>query len=147
MNQTTQKFFHELSQVFGKLEDFPPPQFVSDLEMSVLEYTSGESIKVTFPIYEKYNNPMGSTFGGYFGMFFDAAFGPFSGLSTKAATTSLDLNVSFIKGLSTADKEVIVKVEVVNQSRSFLIMEAKAYKTDGTLVATATTRMFIIKLK
>jgi hypothetical protein len=52
MDNTTQKFFHEPSEIFGSLEGFPP-KFNSDLEMSVLPFEIGKSIKVSFLIYEK----------------------------------------------------------------------------------------------
>ena len=123
----------------------PPPLY--DLGMNFIACEPGKSAKVSFPIKESYNNPFGITFGGYFSMFFDAAFGPYSGLTANAPTTSLDLNVTFLKPISPKDEEVIIEVEVVSQTKSYLILHGKALKKDGTLVATATSRLYIMKKK
>ena len=106
--------------------------------MNFLECEPGKYAKVSFPIKEAYNNPAGITFGGYFSMFFDAAFGPFSGLSAKAMTTSLDLNVTFLKSLSPKDGKVFVEVEVISQTKSYMVLHGKALKKDGTLAVSYT---------
>ena len=141
----TKKVFEKLRSQSppGKLT--VPPPFMSGLGMNYLVCEPGKYAKVSFPIKEAYNNPFGITFGGYFGMFFDAAFGPFSGLTAKAPTTSLDLNVTFLKPLSPKDEEVFIEVEVISQTKSYLILNGKAYKKDDTLVATATSRLYIMK--
>ncbi len=146
MNDITKQIFKELEeQPFSKNGIVPPP-FMKGLDMQFLSHDPGKGVKVSFPIRESYNNPMGVTFGGYFGIFFDAAFGPFSGITVKGPTTSMDLNICFLKPLSPKDKEVIIEVEVVSHSKSYLILHAKAYKGDNVLVATATSRMLIMDL-
>ncbi len=124
----------------------PPLSFV-DLEGEILEYNEGDSLKVSFPIKEKYNNPMNVTLGGYFSVFFDLTYGPFSFIETQGPTTSLDLNVSFIKPVSVTDKNIIVEAKIVSKSKTFINFEGKAYKNDGTLLASSTSRMMIIKTK
>ena len=124
----------------------PPLSFV-DLEGEILEYNEGESLKVSFPIKEKYNNPMNVTLGGYFSVFFDLTYGPFSFIETQGPTTSLDLNVSFIKPVSPPDKNIIIEAKIVSKSKTFINFEGKAYKNDGTLLASSTSRMMIIRAK
>lgn len=125
-----------------------PPNVSYLLEGEFIKYEPGQSMTMRFPVKSEFDNPFHITFGGVYGMYFDMAFGPFSGLVTKAATTSLDLNVCFLKPLSTADKYVTVRAEVVSQSKQFLILEGKAYKGDpSTLIATATSRMMIFDPK
>ncbi len=124
----------------------PPLSFV-DLEGEILEYNEGDSLKVSFTIKEKYNNPMNVTLGGYFSVFFDLTYGPFSFIETQGPTTSLDLNVSFIKPVSVTDKNIIVEAKIVSKSKTFINFEGKAYKNDGTLLASSTSRMMIIKTK
>ena len=147
MNDLTKKVLKELhSQPFSKNMTTPPP-FMKNLDMQFLKYDPGKGARVSFPIREAYNNPMGVTFGGYFGIFFDAAFGPFSGITAKGPTTSMDLNICFLKPLSPKDKEVIIDVEVVSHSKTYLILHAKAYKGDNVLVATANSRMLILDVR
>lgn len=144
MSELTKQLFEAMNNSnMGKKVQMPPPA-IKALDPTLLEHIPGKSIKWSFPIRESYNNPFGITFGGYYGMFFDAAFGPFSGLTTKQPTTSLDMNVTFLKPLSPEDKTVVVDVAVVSQSKSYLILSAKAYSGRGVLVATCTTRMLIL---
>ena len=146
MNDLTKQIYAAMSSQKGAEKlNFPPP-FVHTLEMEYLAYEQGKSATVSFPIKESYNNPMGVTFGGYFSMFFDAAFGPFSSLTTKGPTTSLDLNVTFLKSLRPKDEKVIVEVEVVSLTKSYLILHGRAYKAGRVLVATATSRMLIMRM-
>ncbi len=146
MNDLTKKLFKELhDQPYSKNMVMPPP-FMENLDMQFLSYEAGKGARVSFPVRAAYNNPMGVTFGGYFGIFFDAAFGPFSGITAKGPTTSMDLNICFLKSLSPKDKELIIDVEVVSHSKSYLLLHAKAYKGDNVLVATANSRMLILDL-
>jgi len=146
MNDLTKRLYKALSSQKGAEKLAFPPPFMRTLEMEYLAYEQGKSATVSFPIKASYNNPMGVTFGGYFSMFFDAAFGPFSSLTAKAPTTSLDLNVTFLKPLRAKDEEVIVEVEVVSLTKSYLILHGRAYKKDKVLVATATSRMLVMRM-
>jgi len=121
-----------------------PPPALQGMDIEFIEYAEGEYIKLKAPIKARYNNPGQVMFGGYFSMLFDAAFGPFSFIETQLYVTSLDLNVSFLKPLTTKDEFVITQANLVNQSKTFLLMDGKMWKADGTLVATASTRMMIL---
>lgn len=135
---------HKLSQ----REDITiPPLSMVDLCGEIIDYKEGEFLKTSFPIKEKYNNPMNITLGGYFSVFFDLTYGPFSFMELLGPATSLDLNVSFIKPISLADEKIIIEARIVNRSKTFINMEGKAFKEDGTLLASSTSRMMIIKAK
>jgi acyl-coenzyme A thioesterase PaaI-like protein len=122
-----------------------PPNVAKLLELELLSYDDQEHIMhVRMPIKPDFNNPFHITFGGTYGMYFDMAFGPFSGLVTMMPTTSLDLNITYIKPLSVADQYCHIKAYVTSQSKQFLNLRGEALKEDGTLVATATSRMMII---
>ncbi|MEN8122012.1 MAG: PaaI family thioesterase [Bacteroidota bacterium] len=136
-----------MQKLSGKNDITIPPLSSIDMESEILEYKTGESLKVSFPIKEKYNNPMNVTLGGYFSVFFDLTFGPFSFMEIQGPTTSLDLNVSFIKPVAPADKNIIIEAKIVSKSKTFINFEGKAFKEDGTLLASSTSRMMVIKLK
>ncbi len=122
-----------------------PPNVAKLLGMEFISYDDHDQIMhIRMPIKPEFNNPINITFGGTHGMYFDMAYGPFSGLVTKAATTSLDLNVTFIKPLMVSDDYVHVKAYVISQSKQFLNLRGEAYKAEGTLVATSTSRMMIL---
>lgn len=144
MNDLTKKLFEQMSKTsMGREVQIPPPA-VKGLDGTLLEHIPNKSIKWSFPIKESYNNPFGITFGGYYGMFFDAAMGPFSGLTAKKPTTSLDMNITFLKPLSPEDKTVEIDVDVVSISKSYLILNAQAHSGRGVLVATCTSRLLIL---
>lgn len=143
MNDLTKSIYKQLEEQGSPAMSIFPPPFTKITQGIFLDHVPNESVQMSFPIKEEYNNPMGVTFGGFYGMFFDHAFGPFSALTTNKPTTSLDLNVTFLKPLSPKDEIVLVDAWVVSQSKSYLIMHAKATSGRGVLVATATTRMLI----
>jgi len=144
MNKELLDSMHKLSQ---RSDITIPPLSSIDTEAEIIEYKEVKSLKASFPIKEKYNNPMNLTLGGYFSVFFDLTFGPFSFMEVQGPTTSLDLNVSFIKPISAADKKIIIEARIVSKSKTFINFEGKAYKEDGTLLASSTSRMMVIKTK
>ena len=123
-----------------------PPLSSIDTESEIIDYNPGKLLKMSFPLKEKYNNPMNITLGGYFSVFFDLTYGPFSSMELQGAATSLDLNVSFIKPVSTADKNIIIEAKIISKSKTFINFEGKAYKEDGTLLASSTSRMMVIRM-
>lgn len=146
MTMDRNKMF-DFEHSMGKNSAFPPPATQPmDIEFEAFEPEKG-FIHIKGPIKEAYYNPGGVVFGGYYGMFFDAAFGPFSFLLTKGYVTTLEMNISFLKPLRVKDGYWQVEATLINQSKSFLMMEGKAYREDRTLVATATTRMMILDPK
>ena len=124
-----------------------PPPAVRHLELDFLEYKEGEYIKHKAAVKPDYNNPAGVMFGGYYGMFFDAAYGPFSFIETQKYAASLDMNVVYLKAVTPKDEFVITQANIISVSKSFLIMDGQMRKLDGTLVATSTTRMMILDKK
>ena len=121
----------------------PPPSF-EEANAEIVEYTEGESIVVRIPLYEKYNNPVGVILGGYLPMFFDLTFGPLAYLVAKKPATSLDINTTFIRPITSSDGAVTIKSSVVNMSKSYLLLDAQAFVSEDKLVATATSRLRIL---
>ena len=143
MIDLTRKFLGGLSERSGDKMKFPP-SFMEEMGAEVLENVEGKSVTVSIPIKTSYNNPLGITFGGYYSVFFDTAFGPFSSLAARAPTTTLDLNICFIKPLSPKDESVLVEANVVSLSKNYLLLSAEARKLSGELVATATSRLLLM---
>ena len=127
----------------GSALTLPPPSF-EEANAEIIEYTEGESIVVKIPLYEKYNNPVGIILGGYLPMFFDLTFGPLAYLVTNKPATSLDINTTFIRPIKSSDGEVTIKSSVVNISKSYLLLDAQAFVSENSLVATATSRLRIL---
>lgn len=124
-----------------------PPKVAAMVPFEFIEYKKGEFIKCRFSISDKYDNPMGATFGGIYGMFFDSVFGSFSSLETSGITSSLDMNITYIKSVSVKDKYVDVTASVNACSKSFFLVRGEMHTKEGVLVATATSRMMIMDVK
>ncbi|MGF1533597.1 MAG: PaaI family thioesterase [Bernardetiaceae bacterium] len=107
----------------------------------LLALVPDERIRIAFPLKAEQENPTGNTLGGMLAVFFDLAYGPFSYFVARGPAVSLDLNTTFVRPLSTTDARVEIEVWLIEQSKSYLLMEGKAYKSDGRLVATSTSRM------
>ncbi len=127
----------------GSTLSLPPPSF-KEANAEIIEYTEGESIVVSIPLYEKYNNPVGVILGGYLPLFFDLTFGPLAYLVANKPATSLDINTTFIRPIKFSDGSVTIKSSVMNMSRSYLLLQAHAFVSEDKLVATATSRLRIL---
>ncbi len=123
-----------------------PPEVAKYIPSEFIEYKKGESLKLRFKIKKEFNNPFNITFGGVYGMFFDAVFGPFSGLEAQKPTTSLDMNITFLKSLSVADEYVDITAKVISKSKTFLILQGEAHNSKGDLVATCNSRMMVVDM-
>lgn len=121
-----------------------PPNVFQMVPSEFIEYKKGKHLKLRFALKEDYNNPFHITFGGIYGMFFDATFGPFSGLEAEKPTSSLDMNITYLKSTSVQDKYVDITARVVSKSKSYLLIHGEAHKSSGDLVATSTSRMIIM---
>jgi uncharacterized protein (TIGR00369 family) len=121
-----------------------PPNCFVEMDGKFLEHKENEFLKMSFPVQEKYCNPAGNLLGGMVSAFFDNTFGPFSYMTAKKPTTSLDLNVTFIKSISPKEKELIIEAKIVKLTKTFIIFEGKAYNPSNELIATSTSRMMIL---
>lgn len=121
-----------------------PPKCFIEMGGRFVEYKENKSIKLAFPVQERFSNPAGNLLGGMISAAFDNTMGPLSYLTAKRPTASLDLNVTFIKYIRPEDKELIVEANIVKISKKFIIFEGRAYNPDNELIATGTSRMMIL---
>ena len=139
-----EQIFEKMRQMDGAEKVRLPPRSHEFVEGEFVKYAEGQSLTLSFPLYEKYNNPVGIVLGGFIPLFFDSTMGPFSYLVAKKPTTSLDLNTTFLRPAMAADKEIMVTASLINLSKSYVLLEGKALNPQKKLVATATSRMKII---
>ena len=121
----------------------PPPSFV-DMNAEIVQYVKNKSITVSFPVLTKQTNPMGFMQGGYIAAAFDNAFGPLSYLVAKKPTTTIDMNIQYIRGVTNNQTvQVIASIEARGFSTIHMIGEMKTIR--GKILATATTNLLILK--
>ncbi|MGK0291328.1 MAG: acyl-coenzyme A thioesterase PaaI-like protein [bacterium] len=117
-----------------------PYQSFLEMKGEFLEYVEGKSIKARFPIQKKYENPAHVVQGGFITAAIDNALGAFSFLVANKPTTSLDLNTSYIRGITLQDQDMIIEIELTSQSTTFQTMSGKVLTPTGKLIATTNER-------
>jgi uncharacterized protein (TIGR00369 family) len=122
----------------------PPPSFL-DMKAEIISYTKNKSISVSFPVMENQTNPMGFMQGGYIAAAFDNAYGPLSYLVAKKPTTTIDMNIQYIRGVAIG-QNVIVTASVEAKGFSTIHMTAEMKTDKGKLLATSTTNLLILKI-
>lgn len=145
MNKTTDNPYDNMAQLMGSPEGITlPPNCFTEMKGEFIEYRENELLKMSFPVEERFYNPSGHLLGGMISAAFDNTFGPMSYLTAKKPTTSLDLNISFIKSIKKEHGKLIVEALVIKHTKRFIIFEGKAYNSSGELIATGTSRMMIL---
>lgn len=143
----TQAILQEMTENFnhgGRKITVPPPIFVA-MNAEIISYTKGKSITVSFPVTEDQTNPMGMMQGGVIAAAFDNAFGPLSYLVAKRPTTTIDMNIQYIRGVAVGQK-VIVKATIEAKGFSTIHMVGEMRTEKDKLLATATTNLLILKI-
>jgi uncharacterized protein (TIGR00369 family) len=145
MDLNAEKTFLLMKEMMSTAEGLAmPPKCFVEMDGKFLEYKENQSIKMSFPVQERFTNPAGNLLGGMISAAFDNTFGPLSYLTAKKPTASLDLNITFIKYIKPENGNLIVEGNIVKISRKFILFEGKAYNADYELIATATSRMMIL---
>jgi len=145
MNLSSEETFLFMKEKMSLAEGLAmPPKCFIEMGGRFIDYQENKSIRLGFPVQERYSNPAGNLLGGMISAAFDNTFGPLSYLAAKKPTVSLDLNITFIKPIRPEDLELIVEGNIVKISKKFIIFEGKAYNPDNELIATGTSRMMIL---
>ncbi len=122
----------------------PPPSFI-DMNAEIVGYIKNKSIVVRFPVRETQTNPMGFMQGGYIAAAFDNAYGPLSYLVAKKPTTTIDMNIQYIRSVATG-QDVFVTANIEAKGFSTIHMTAEMKTEKGKLLATSTTNLLILKI-
>lgn len=132
-------------QLTGKLQ-LPPPTFV-ELKARFLDYTEGQSLTVEVPFQERFTNPVGSYQGGMFAAALDEAFGPLSYMTAQAPCVTLEMSITYLKGLRATDRHMLVKAEVLKKTSQFIFMRAEIRNPTGELLVSAQSHSSIWREK
>ena len=97
---------------------------------------------------EHHYNPIGSVHGGVFATLLDSAAGcaVHSTLPAGVGYTSVDLNVKFLRGMTTGTGRVTCEGRVVHRGRRIALAEATLTDGQGRLLATATSSCLVFDL-
>ena len=122
----------------------PPPPIASHINLEMLDATPGVAIMAATPDDSHYN-PIGSVHGGFFATLLDSVCGCAVQTTLPAGTgyTSLDLNVSFLRGITIDTGRVIATGRVTKPGSRAAFVEADIKDADGRLLATATSTCLV----
>jgi uncharacterized protein (TIGR00369 family) len=112
----------------------------------VVEIEEGRVVFAGTPGREVYN-PIGAVHGGYAATLLDSACGcaVHSKLAADQAYTTLELKVSYHKGMTAETGEVRAEGRVIQMGRRAAFAEAKLTDAAGRLLASATSTLLVMR--
>ncbi|GLW47184.1 phenylacetic acid degradation protein [Streptomyces sp. NBRC 14336] len=118
----------------------PAPPIAATLDFTLDEVAEGRAVFSIVPGEEHYN-PIGSVHGGVYATLLDSAAGCAvqSTLPPGVGYTSLDLNVKFLRRITSDTGRVRAIGTVVNRGRTTALAEAQLVDADDRLLAHATS--------
>jgi len=127
--------------------DLPAPPILSTVGFELDEVEEGRVVFALEPG-EHHYNPIGSVHGGVYATVLDSATGcaVHSVLPAGVGYTSLDLNVKFLRGMTTGTGRVTCEGRVVQRGRRTALAEASLTDSQGRLLATATSTCLLFEL-
>jgi uncharacterized protein (TIGR00369 family) len=129
------------SMIDGKI---PPPPIASHINLEMIDATPGVVQMAATPD-ESHYNPIGSVHGGFVATLLDSVCGCAvqSTLPVGQAYTSLDLNVSFLRGITSDTGRVVAEGRVTKPGSRAAFVEADVRDAAGRLLATATSTCLV----
>ena len=134
-----------LQQVRDLLARGAQPPIGRTLDFSLIEVERGRAVFEGTPD-ERHYNPMGGVHGGYAATLLDSACGiaVHSMLKPDQGFTTLELKVSYLRGMNDMTGPVRAEGRVVNIGRRVAFAEADIRDTGGRLMATATSTLLVL---
>jgi uncharacterized protein (TIGR00369 family) len=122
------------------------PPIGEKLAFSLVEVDRGHAVFEGTPDGSVYN-PLGSVHGGYAATLLDSACGVavHSQLSAEQAYTTLELKISYLRGLSVDSGTVRAVGRVLTMGRRVAFAEASLHDGAGRLCATATSTLLVFE--
>jgi uncharacterized protein (TIGR00369 family) len=147
MSSTTADGPDGLTQVRALLATGRQPPLGEKLGISLIEAGHGHAIFEATPDGSSYN-PMGSVHGGYIATILDSACGIAAHTALKAGYgyTTLELKVSFVKGLSSSSGTIRATGRLISMGRRAAFTEATLHNDKGQVCATATSTLLVFEL-
>jgi uncharacterized protein (TIGR00369 family) len=135
-----------LQQLQAVLAAGPAPGIPTSLQYALVEVGDGRAVFEGIPGPHAYNL-IGSVHGGYAATLLDSACGcaVHSKLSPTQAYTTLELKISYLRGMTSETGIVRAEGTVVNLGRRVAFAEARLTDVSGKVLATATSTLLIIE--
>ncbi len=124
--------------------EIPGAPIASHINMDFVSVDPGVVVMGATPD-ESHYNPIGTVHGGFFATLLDSVCGCAVQTTLPAGTayTSLDLNVSFLRAISTETGRVVATGRVTKPGSKAAFVEADIKDAGGRLLATATSTCLV----
>ena len=134
-----------IDQLRAMIASDAQPPIGRTLDFSLVEVEEGRAVFEGNPDGRVYN-PIGSVHGGYAATLLDSACGiaVHSKLAPGQAYTTLELKVSYLRGMTVDTGPVRAEGVVLSMGRRIAFAEAKLTDAAGKLLATATSTLLVI---
>lgn len=135
-----------LEQLRALLSAGQRPGIAVSLDFNLVDVQEGTATFEGVPGEHAYN-PIGSVHGGYAATLLDSACGcaVHSKLNANQSYTTLELKVSYLKGMTKNTGKVRAHGRVINMGRRVAFAEAAITDADGKVYATATSTLLVIE--
>ena len=149
---TSPKFAAMLQKMAGMGAEglkLPPPVFV-EMGAEPLAYEPGSAdgldatMRVRFPVQERWQNPMGHMLGGAIAMAMDNVIGPLSYLAAPPSSTT-QMQLTYLAPVTPEAEYVEIEARVVMLSGRQVIIDATMTLPDGTVSALARATSVILR--
>jgi uncharacterized protein (TIGR00369 family) len=129
--------------------ELPIPPIMATMGVDRVVPTAEGQVSVFMEAQEYHYNPLGSVHGGVISMLLDtaAACAVHTTLPAGVAYTSLDLNVRFLKPVTSASGMLRCEGVVLSRGRTTALGEARLYDGAGRMVAHATSTCIIFPVR
>lgn len=124
----------------------PPPTLV-ELGAKFIDFEAGKSLTIEVPFQARFTNPVGSYQGGMFAAALDEAFGPLSYMTAELPCVTLDMSLTYIKGLVEKDAPMKIRAEVLKKTSQFIFMRAEIRNRHDEILVIAQSHSTIIQVK
>lgn len=123
----------------------PPPPITAHMNMALTSFGEGEVVFTGIPDVSHYN-PIGTVHGGFAATLLDSACGcaVHTTLPAGSAYTSLEIKLSFLRGIDADTGTVTARGWVTRAGRRAAFAEADLRDAEGRVLATATSTCLII---
>jgi uncharacterized protein (TIGR00369 family) len=134
-----------IDQLRAMIASDAQPPIGRTLDFALVEVEEGRAVFEGNPDGRVYN-PIGSVHGGYAATLLDSACGVavHSKLALGQAYTTLELKVSYLRGMTVDTGPVRAEGVVLSMGRRVAFAEAKLTDAAGKLLATATSTLLVI---
>lgn len=121
------------------------PPIGKTLDFELVEVEEGRAVFEGAPDSRTYN-PLGGVHGGYAATLLDSACGiaVHSRMAPGQSYTTLELKISYLRGMTAATGTVRAEGVVVAMGRRVAFAEAKLTDANGKLLATATSTLLVM---